>query len=419
MTTRPMPDGERVLADLETLTQFTEPDTPGWTRRFPSLAYQSARAWLRETMHAAGLSTHTDAGGNLVGVLPGTEDLPPIIVGSHTDTVMGGGRYDGNLGVLAALEVARCLQEQGIRLRHPLHVVDFLGEEANGYGISCVGSRAMCGAFDATWLTRRVQDIPLADAIATMGGNPAALLTTPPPTVACALELHIEQGPVLAQLGATLGAVSGIVGIKRSTLRLQGQADHAGTTPMDVRRDALAAAAILIHALETACRAAGDAVGTVGMLTVAPNQSNVVPDDVTLTAEIRSLAPDRLAAIWDEVMRIAHRACAERYVTLTVLAVTETPPAVAPQWLVETLLMCCQALDPRAIVLPSGAGHDSSQLARIAPTAMLFVPSIGGRSHCPQEQTTPDAILQGVTALAHAVVTLDTHRETDLVRSDV
>lgn len=418
MTMLPMPDGERLLADLETLAQYTEPDTPGWTRRFPSVAYQTARAWLRDSMHAAGLSTHIDAGGNLIGVLPGSADLPPIIVGSHTDTVLGGGRYDGNLGVLAALEVARCLHEQGVRLRHPLHVVDFLGEEANGYGISCVGSRAMCGTFDPAWLTRRVHDTPLADAIAAMGGTPADLPTTPP-AVACALELHIEQGPVLAQRGATLGAVSGIVGIKRGTLRLQGQADHAGTTPMDGRRDALAAAAILIHALETVCRAAGDAVGTVGMLTVSPNQSNVVPDDVRLTAEIRSLARERIAALWDDVMQVAHRACAERYVTLIVEAVTETPPAVAPPWLVETLFACCQALDPHALIVPSGAGHDSSQLARVAPTAMLFVPSVGGRSHCPQEATAPDAIVRGVTALAHAVVTLDTYIATNMVRSDV
>lgn len=403
------PDPERLLADLETLAGFTEPATPGWTRRFPSPAYLAGRAWLRGAMEQAGLSTRIDAGGNLLGTQHHTTNLPSILIGSHTDTVLGGGRYDGTLGVLAALEVVRCLADAGITLHHPLMVADFLAEEANAFGISCVGSRALTGTLQPAWLERTLAGVTLAEAIRAAGGNPTHLtkpLLAPSDLAAC-LELHIEQGPVLDQHGHSLAAVTGIVGIRRGTLHLHGQPDHAGTTPMELRHDALAVAAVIISTLERLCTDSSAAVGTVGRLEVGPNQSNVVPAEVLLTAEIRSLAPAVLEEVWDALMQTATTAAAQRGVQIEQLALTTSPPVQSPPWLVALVHAACRSLDPHAPLLPSGAGHDSSQLARLAPTAMIFVPSVGGRSHCPAEHTDPQHLALGVAALARSVVAVD------------
>lgn len=399
----------RLMADLETLATFTEPGTPGTTRRFPSAAYMSGRAWLRERMEAAGLRTSIDAGGNLFAMLPGEHELPPLVAGSHTDSVMGGGRYDGALGVLGALEVARCLAGSGIRLHHPLLVADFLAEEANDFGVSCVGSRSLAYGLAPEWLDRSIAGQTLGQALAAMGGNPAGV-TAPllaPGAFAACLELHIEQGPVLEAAGATLGAVSGIVGIRRGTFILSGRPDHAGTAPMALRHDALTAAAELILAVERCARAEPGAVGTVGRLALRPNQSNVVPGEVTLTAEIRHLEPAAIALVWNYVLEAAEAACAERGVTLQLDAHTDAEPAAPPAWLLELVYSVCHGLDPRALVLPSGAGHDTGHLAHLAPAAMIFVPSMGGRSHCPEEYTAPEHLCTGVEALMRAIIAVD------------
>ncbi len=399
----------RLLGDLDALASFVEPATRGWTRRFPSQAYLDARVWLRTRMIAARLTTSIDAGGNLFGQRAGREDLPPIVIGSHSDSVAGGGRLDGAYGVLAALEVARTLDEFGIQLRHPLLVADYLAEEANDFGISCVGSRALATGLRAEWLARTVGDTTLAAALAAHGGDPAAVaapLLTRGAWHAC-LELHIEQGPVLEARGAALAAVSGIVGIRRGVFELSGRADHAGTAPMALRSDALAAAAALTLALERLCRATPDAVGTVGRLVVEPNQANVVPERVLLTAEVRSLAPEKLELIWGALLAEGDASSEERGVMLRLLSHTDTPAALAPPLLLDQVVAACRSLDPHAPIIASGAGHDSSQTALVAPTAMLFVPSIGGRSHTPAEDTSPEHLSLGTAALLRAVLGVD------------
>jgi beta-ureidopropionase / N-carbamoyl-L-amino-acid hydrolase len=190
-------------------------------------------------------------------------------------------------------------------------------------------------------------------------------------------------------------------------LELTGQPDHAGTTPMHLRHDALAAAAVLITTLEGLCRAETRAVGTIGRLEVTPNQGNVVPARVVLAVELRSLDTDLIAALWARWLEVAEQACAERGVGLAIVTQTEAPPASPPPWLLDTLLGVCRRLDAEALVLPSGAGHDTAHLSRIAPAAMLFVPSIGGRSHCPEEATDPADLELGVQALIEAVLALD------------
>lgn len=391
-----------LLAELRTIV---EPNTPGTTRRFPSPEYLRGRAWIRQRMEESGLSVTLDAAGNMFGRREGTEPgLRPIMVGSHSDTVYAGGHLDGALGVMAALEAARTLPP----LRHPLIVADYLAEEANDFGISCVGSRAMAGTFQEDWLARPAHGQTLGQAIAEAGGRPDKIASAKLDEnfLHAALELHIEQGPVLESGGVSLGVVSGIVGITRGTFELRGRADHAGTAPMNLRLDALAAAAELIGALERMCRAEDGAVGTVGRLQVQPNQSNVVPDLVTLIAEIRHLEGSVLERLWSSFLEDAAALCQRRGIGFEMVSLTRTPPARPPEWLLRTVTEACRQVDSKAIVMASGAGHDTGHISHHG-AIMVFVPSIGGRSHCPEEDTSPHHLEAGLQAICQSVLALD------------
>ena len=396
------------------LAQITEPDTPGWTRRFPSEAYRRGRQWLVAKMQAEGLRTHVDDVGNLFGTRMGDLSRLPIFTGSHTDTVMGAGRFDGMLGVLGALEAVRAIHEAGIQLKHPLVVADYLSEEATDYAIACLGSMVLATKdFKREWLDREVQGLSLRQALSEMGGQPDAMR---PPLlkrgeVAASLELHIEQGPVLEARGARLAAVSGIVGIRRAIFELTGKSNHAGATPMNMRQDGVAALGDMILAIEEIARRhmpnGNGAVGTIGKIEVQPNQANVIASQVTTYPELRSLDMAELDGMWAEFMQRAHAACDARGVSLALFNETRLESAVPPKWLHETVLAVCQRLDPNAITTPSGAGHDTNYLSLIAPACMIFVPSVDGRSHAPEEFTSPEDLALGVQALAEAIVAVD------------
>jgi N-carbamoyl-L-amino-acid hydrolase len=246
-------DGKRIWDDLMTLAAITDPEKP-YTRRSFSPRFLEGRAWLRRRFEEAGLAIRLDAGGNLIGRLEGSLAAEPILLGSHSDSVPSGGRFDGPAGIIAALEAVRGFRDQGYQPRHPIEVVDFLAEEPSEYGVSCVGSRAMAGALDDAMLaSRNAAGEPLAAAIARIGGDPGRLGEARRNSIAGYLELHIEQGVVLENSGVDLGLVTTIVGIARVEIILEGAADHAGTTPMELRRDAGLAAARLI--LDVAAKA--------------------------------------------------------------------------------------------------------------------------------------------------------------------
>jgi N-carbamoyl-L-amino-acid hydrolase len=407
-------NAQRLMDDLMSLAQITEPDTPGWTRRFPSEAYRRGRQWLCDRMEAEGLRTHLDDIGNLFGTRMNDLSQLPIFVGSHTDTVMGAGRFDGMLGVLGGLEAARAIREAGVQMRHPLVVADYLSEEATDYAIACMGSMVLATQdFKREWLDREANGISLRQAIAQMGGQPD---TMRPPflkrdQVAASLELHIEQGPVLEARGVRLAAVSGIVGIRRAIFELTGKSNHAGATPMDLRADAVAALGEMILAIEDIAQRrapnGNGVVGTIGKIEVKPNQANVIANQVTTYPELRSLDMAELDSMWDEFMRRARAACEKRGVSLALFNETRLESVVPPKWLHEVVLDVCQKLDPNAIATPSGAGHDTNYLSLIAPACMIFVPSVGGRSHAPEEFTHPEDLALGVQALAEAIVRVD------------
>lgn len=405
-----VPNIKRLEADLATLWTFTDSDQPGFTRRPFTRVYETARLWLRQKMDAAQLSVKLDAAGNLIGRRPGREALPPLIIGSHTDTVAGGGRFDGAIGVIGGLELVRCLNDLEIDLRHPLELIDFLAEEPTDFGVSAVGSRGLVGVLTAEMLAQRDSNgLTLEEAIASLGGRPAALAdeARSAGSVAAYLELHVEQGPVLDWEGTPLAAVTGIVGIRRYRLVVQGRLDHAGTTPMDSRLDALVPAAQFVIEVEAMCRAQEDVVGTVGYLKASPNMPNVVPGQVELTVDVRSMASQTIDRIRQNLEQQARRIGDERGVVMTLELLTDSAPVHADRRILDIIQRACRETAPESLSLPSGAGHDTSQMARIAPIGMIFVPSRDGRSHCPEEWTDMENIALGVQALTRALVEID------------
>lgn len=406
-------DPQQLRDDIAALAQFVEPETPGTTRRAFTDSYRAGREWVHDRMQSAGLAVAVDAGGNLIGRRVGSARAPVLMLGSHTDTVMGGGRYDGVIGVLGAIAVARALRDAGIQLRHSLEVVDFLAEESTPLG-SLLGSTAMARGFSAEFLARHIPGWGVvADAIARMGGDPQRLLQPlrRPGEIAAYLELHIEQGPVLEATHVPIGAVTGIVGIRRADIVCTGRPDHAGTASMAVRHDALATVADVIRATEHAALARPGTVATVGALHVTPNQTNVVPGQVHFSVEMRSLHWPEVLQMWHEIEAAVHVAGAQRGVVVQIGTCEDSAPVQFPAWIRQIVVQACSHHTHQVVELPSGAGHDGSMLGLIAPTGMVFVRTKAGRSHCPEEFAAHDDIVAGVNALLQAVVAIDARSE--------
>lgn len=408
-------DASRLWQRLADLSKFTDPEKP-WTRRAFSPEFFAARQWLTDEMIRAGLSVHTDAAGNLIGRREGTvTGLPPIMTGSHTDTVFEGGRYDGIIGVLAGIEIALTLTEHNVALQHPFEVVDFLSEEPNDFGVSCVGSRAMVGMLSADMLQQKSphDDSTLADAIRSVGGDPERLCQPLRSTgdVHAFVELHIEQGPVLEREQIPIGVVTDLVGIRRFRIKVSGQADHAGTTPMDYRKDALIGASVLIRSTyEKAKSMSSDheyVVSTVGSLTVTPNSSNAVPASVDMMLEVRSNSADILAHYGEELFAQTRPLLEAEGLGLDAVAVSNAEPTQFSNEIINIIDQASSRVGHKALRMSSGAGHDAVYLAKIAPTGMIFIPCLNGRSHCPEESIEQQELKHGVEVLLETVVTLD------------
>jgi N-carbamoyl-L-amino-acid hydrolase len=392
------------------LGNITDPARP-WTRTAFSERHGQGRQFLANRMQELGLDTRIDAAGNLIGRRAGSDPTAgTIMIGSHSDTVVGGGRFDGIAGVIAGLEIAAALQDGGLRLRHALEIVDFLAEEPNEFGLSCVGSRGMAGALDADMLARKNRaGTTLQDGIRGTGAAAGDARRT---DVAAFFELHIEQGPVLEAEGREVGIVTHIAGIRRLALTFKGQAAHAGTTPLDLRQDALVAASRFVLDLRQAlwgARASGSfVIATVGQINIAPNAPNVVPGEAQLVVDLRSDVADALVTWTDRVRALGEHAVNGTKVRLTdcrLLSATQ-PTTCAPP-LTAHLREAARELGFSQQDIVSGAGHDAAFLSQIAPVAMLFVPSRDGMSHCAEEWTDADALAKGVATVLRAVRAFD------------
>ena len=413
-TPLPALNATRLWARVDALAQCTIADQP-WTRRAFSDLFLQGRAWLKTQFEAAGLTVHLDAAGNLVGRREGRNPkAKPIVTGSHCDTVPSGGRFDGIIGVLAGIEVAQALHEQGITLEHPFEVIDFLSEEPSDYGISCVGSRGLAGLLDETMLNQHDQaGEALAAGIARIGGNPRALSAPlrPAGSTAAFVELHIEQGPVLETSKLPIGVVTNIVGIRRFKVVVDGQPDHAGTTPMDIRRDALVGAARIIEAVNGHARSMLGGphyvVATIGHLVLTPNASNAVPGHVEMMLEVRSDSAGVLDAFVDEVMAGVRGNVQALGLQLTCTPVSQALPTDCTPFMVDLIEQAATTLGYASMRMPSGAGHDAVYLAKTGPMGMIFIPCLKGRSHCPEEWIEPEQLLDGTRVLYETVMMLD------------
>lgn len=406
-----LPETERFRADWEALAGIKDDEYDGWTRRTFSEPERASREWVARRMRDAGLQTRVDGVGNVIGELSGLDpSAPALVVGSHTDTVEGGGRFDGVIGVLGAIEVVRVLRESGIQLWHPLRVVDYYNEEPNRFGLSCVGSRAIASNLSADHLALRDDEgTTLAEALRMDGRDPDAIASCAwrRSDIAASLELHIEQGPVLEREGASLGIVTAIAGIARLRAHFAGRRDHAGTMPMALRADATCSAAGAILAVERIATAGADAVGTVGEVRASPDATNVIADDVVVTAEFRSADPEWFASARRDFDAAVAEESRRRGVIGRVDWLPPEPPTAMNAGVSAILSDAISLLGHEARRLYSGAGHDAVQLARLAPAGMIFTPSRDGRSHTPEEWTDLSDVVLGVHALGQGLLLLD------------
>ena len=400
-----------IETDLDALAQITDPERP-WTRRAFSPRFDEGRDYLRRRFLGEGLNVWTDAGGNLIGRREGIEpQVGTIMLGSHSDTVPDGGRFDGVAGVVVALEVARILSRRGVALRHNLAVVDFLAEEVSIFGVSCIGSRAMAGVLPQDWLRRISDGRDLATAIRDVGGKPESLGAPLADDLKAFLELHIEQGPVLEQQKIALGVVTAIVGINRVEIEVTGRPDHAGTTPMGLRADALVAAARIVREIERYATelsgGSGHFTATVGEFEISPNAANVVPGRVRMLVDIRAeRAEDKEAFVsWLTGLN------ADGGNTIEARLISGNPGVQMDDGLQEMLAKAADGLDTPYRKMVSGAGHDAAFMARLCPSAMLFVPCRDGRSHCPEEWADAADLALAAEVLANTIMELDRKRE--------
>jgi hydantoinase/carbamoylase family amidase len=408
------PDAGRIASMLEQIASTgVAPRRPGITRLAYSEPERAAHRLFAGWLEDLGLSVHTDAAGNTIAELPGTDpDAPAIGIGSHLDSVPDGGRYDGIVGVVGAVEVARCFTQRTAQTAHPLRLVAFAAEEGARFGEPCIGSKIVARRLRSTTLARGDREgVSLAEAMSQVGVDPQRLAEAAwdPKGWAAFLELHIEQARVLESVGRHIGLVDSVSGSTRIRITVLGQADHSGGTPMHMRTDALAAAAEIIVAAERLANEPQNrgARITVGQIQVSPNSITTISGQADVTVDIRDLDWDRQRALAERVVQLANEAGERRGARIEVDLLAHTTPVVLPMWIRTVAAETCAALDIPYRVLPSGAGHDAQVINAIVPAGIVFVPSRDGLSHVPEEWTNPADIALGVTVLCGMVDRLD------------
>jgi N-carbamoyl-L-amino-acid hydrolase len=403
-------DAGRLQRTLEELSVFGRPAGGTFADGVSRFAYSDAdvegRKYAIQLMRDAELDPKVDAAGNIVGHRQGTDSsLKPILFGSHIDSVPSGGNFDGQLGSMASIELVRTLNDRQVSTRHPLEVVLWSNEEGG-----TVGSQAVVDGLTPADLNRLINGIRIGDGIQKMGGDPARLAEArrAPGSIKCYLELHIEQGGNLDKAGIPIGVVEGIVCIDEYEVEIRGFANHAGTTPMPERRNALLAAAKLIELVqEVVTRDPGRQVGNVGHLEVQPNARNVVPGLVKHTIELRDLSAEKVAALGEEIQRRAPDIARKTQTEISIRKTEHDAPAVATPAIQSQIEAAALSLGLKTMRLPSGAGHDAQNIAKLGPMGMIFVPSVGGISHSPKELTRWADCANGANVLLQTVLAID------------
>ena len=400
-------NGARITDHLTALSQYGKNPQGGVSRVAFSEADRQGREYVAGLMRAAGLDVTIDAAGNIVGRRAGSEPtLKPLMIGSHIDSVPEGGNYDGDVGSLSAIEVAQTLKENKLTTRHPLEVIVFADEEGG-----TIGSHALSGEITDKQLSLITNSgKTIRDGIKFIGGDPEKLASVRRKhgDLAAYLELHIEQGGTLDTEKINIGVVEGIVGITQWEVKIEGFANHAGTTPMSQRRDALLAAAKFIQAVnQVVTSVGGRQVGTVGKIQASPGAYNVIPGKVVLGLELRDLDATKVQMLYRNIRAEVTQIAQSTGTTFDFVETNNIVPAPTDPRLRKLIDETAKSLGLSTRWLPSGAGHDAQEVARLCPVGMIFVPSIGGISHSPKEYSRPEDIVNGANVLLHTLLKLD------------
>lgn len=410
--TRYKVDEQRIVTRIAEFAKFGRNEQDHGYRVAYTQGDIDGRAWFIEQMKRAGLDPAIDAAGNIIGKRKGKNpSLKPIAFGSHLDMVPDGGNYDGPLGSIGALEVIEVLNEHNLRTEHPLEIIIFANEEGG-----TIGSMAMAGGLTPAGLQQKSQSgLTMAEGIRAIGGNPDNIqaCVRKKGDLRAWLELHIEQGGILEREHVQIGVVEGIVGIVHWEVTVEGFANHAGTTPMNMRQDALLASARFIIAVNDVITAVpGNQVGTIGKMAITPNAYNVIPGKVVLGLEIRDLVADKIEMLFREIEKRAAAIATESHTTIRFARqANASKPALTNKTLQQTIQASAKALGLSTKLMQSGAGHDSQEIASIAPVAMIFVPSVGGISHSYKEFTKAVDVANGANVLLQTILSIDKDKE--------
>jgi N-carbamoyl-L-amino-acid hydrolase len=410
----PSIDAARLRNRLERLSYHGRPPAGTFADGVSRVAYSTAdltaRAWIIDEIKQAEIVPRIDAAGNIFARFGGQPNQPAILFGSHIDSVPNAGNFDGDLGTFAALEVLQTVQAAKIQTRRPLEMALWAHEESTAFGVGTAASRIVAGDLKPGDMDRVWNGMKRADAIRRIAGDPDKIETAVrgKGTWHSYVELHIEQGGTLDKAKVPIGVVEGIVAIHRYDVVIDGFANHAGTTPMNERQDAMLAAAQLTVAVrEVATARQGRQVGTVGRIEVEPNSPNVIPGRVTLSVEFRDLSEQTLRELGEAVKARGAAIAKSTNTTITFTLASTNRPALATKGVQDAIGRSAEALGLKTMRLPSGAGHDAQQIAALCPMGMIFVPSIGGISHSPKESTRWEDCANGANVLLRTVLALD------------
>jgi N-carbamoyl-L-amino-acid hydrolase len=406
-------NGRRVNDHLRELSEFGKNPQGGVSRLAYSEADLKGREYAMGLMREAKLDVVVDAAGNIIGRRAGNDaNLKPLVIGSHIDSVPEGGNYDGDVGSMSAIEVAHTLAENNVALRHPLEVIIFQNEEGGTIGSHAIAAGLTEKELNLVTNSRKT----IRDGIKFIGGDPDKLagVVRKPGDIAAYLELHIEQGGVLYSEKISIGVVEGIVGINWWDVTVEGFANHAGTTPMNQRRDALLATAKYIEAVNRVVTSVpGRQVGTVGKIQAFPGAYNVIPGKVTTSLGLRDLDAAKTKMLFEKILLEVQQIEKTTGTKFEFKQTNSTPPAPTDVRVRRVIDEAAKQLGFTTKFMPSGAGHDAQEMARLGPVGMIFVPSVDGISHSPREFSRPEDVTNGTNVLLHALLKLDSMKLTD------
>ena len=416
-TTELLVNGDRLNQSIAKLAQIGQLSNGGVKRIAYSREDIEARNLVKQWMQSVEMQVRVDAAGNIIGRYFGVDpDAPAIATGSHIDTVPCGGHYDGAYGVLAGLEAVRVLQENQIRLNRSVEVIVFTDEEG-----SMIGSKAIAGRViqDKDYY-RRPDGTDIQTCLARIGGNwdEITLARRRSEDLAAFVELHVEQGPVLESMTKQIGVVEGIVGQRRFNITVKGSANHAGTTPMQMRCDALVAASQVVLAVNQIGNTPGQQVATVGKMEVLPNAANVVPGWVEMSLDIRDLSSRHIDNLLQQLRTHLEKIAVATNTQIRLNPCLHNEPALAEPYIQNAIAQCCENFDLSYTHLPSRASHDAQEMAQITDMGMIFVPSEMGVSHDANEYTSPEECIQGANVLLQTLIQLDSELSLSVINQN-